>query len=356
MKARYVLVTLSAACSACVFGNMLKADGIVRTIGIEKSAVRLTLVPEFSEAYVVEHDGGRFDLELPYHAHYVLRAESPGCATKEVVFDANLPISRNGEERDFPLEILMERMVEGTSYHYAGPVGLVYFDEAKDDFVYTTDHERIYERSSTVVSIHQSEGRTDDGAWAMGTASPAPVGDPLAARLPKLVIGKASRPGPRPAGTGAVRVVGEGAYVPPALATAPIDREPTASLTIASIEPEVPNVMPAMEKPTPRNTAAFPLRERPTPVAHNASITPSAADPEEQEPWLRVGSANVDCGDTEQVQVARCMVTIDHLNTGTGCAELRKAEHAWGGVFYFHEGRSITEQNYRQLLGTRIIH
>jgi len=355
MIARSALLTLCAVHSLGIHANMLLADGILRTVGVDKSAVQLTVVPEFSEPYTVQQRNGRFALELPYHAHYVLRAESPGCATKEVVFNMNLPVRLNGMEREFPLEILMERMPVGAAYQYAGPVGLVFFDEGREDFVYTTDHQRIYEHSNVVMAIHASEGTADDGAWAMGTDSPTPTGDPLAARLPQLTLGRSSVVAAKQtaATTDGARLVGEATYQPAPSVLKEYEGSMKASdaeakSTVMQRPIEVQQDLPTVPEQT-YNSAV----DHHGPDIH-ASTTATVKTLEATSvPEPHLVSSTCQCGVTERVQMPRCIVTIHHVSSGHGCAELRKAEHAYGAVFYFHEGRSITAHHYQQLLEMR---
>lgn len=355
MVARIALLTFCAVFSLHLRCELLVADGILRTVGVDRSLVQLTVVPEFSEAYTVQQRNGRFELELPYHAHYVLRAESPGCATKEVVFNLNLPVRLNGLEREFPLEILMERMAEGATYHYSGPVGLVYFDEAREDFVYTTDHQRIYEHSNVVMTIHTNEGTPDDGAWAMGAVSPTPTGDPLAVRLPQLALGRASVAAAKPTMTVAdgTKRVGETTYQPAPPAVKMDENRTEASDGEATREGMQRPFEVQQDAPiVPEQNYNTPI-EHHAPVAHAPAAAPTTTSAKATETVPYVVTSACQCGATERVQLPRCIVTIHHVSSGHGCAELRKAEHAYGAVFYFHEGRSITAHHYQQLLDTR---
>jgi len=354
MFIRPVLLVLCAICSMGSHAGLLVADGLLRTVGVDRSVVRLTVLPEFSEPYPVQHSGGHFELELPYHAHYVLRAEAPGCATKEVVFNMNLPLRLNGPERAFALEILMERMADGATFHYAGPVGLVFFEETKQAFVHTTDHSRIYENSPVLLAMHKAEGFADDGLWAVGpTVVAKPVGDPLAARLPQLQLGPLLRTTPTTNAYGqrASRVVGEAPYQAAVI-------EPAPTLPPAKPLPASAKVGPAIVKagaaPEPSTAIAvsrttFSTVER---VVDVAQRRPALVDhAEDRAIVIRTDASTAPCGTTESNWIGRCLVTVDRLSTGTGCTELRKAEHIYGAVFYFHDGRSITEHHYKQLLG-----
>jgi hypothetical protein len=354
MSIRPVLLVLCGICSIAAHAGMLVADGLLRTVGVDRSVVRLTVVPEFSEPYVVQHSGGRFELELPYHAHYVLRAEAPGCATKEVVFNVNLPVRLNGLERPFPLEILMERMPDGATFHYAGPVGLVFFDETKQAFEHTTDHSRIYENSPVLLAIHKAEGFADDGLWAVGPTPVAqPVGDPLAARLPQLQLGQVLQTTSTKTANGnrTTRVVGEAPYQ-----AALIDPEPTRppARPLPVSAKGVPDIVAPRASTEPSPTIAISstivnAMERVVDVVQSKPTMVEHAEAHPIDP--RTDAPAAECGTTESNWIGRCLVTVDRLSTGIGCTELRKAEHIYGAVFYFHDGRSITEHHYKQLLG-----
>lgn len=354
MSIRPVLFVLCAICSMGAHAGMLVADGLLRTVGVDRSVVRLTVVPEFSEPYPVQHSGGHFELELPYHAHYVLRAEAPGCATKEVVFNVNLPVRLNGPERAFALEILMERMGDGATFHYAGPVGLVFFDETKQAFVHTTDHSRIYENSPVLLAMHKAEGFADDGLWAVGpTVVAEPVGDPLAARLPQLQLGQVLRTTSTTNASGqrSIRVVGEAPYQAAVIQPAP---------TLPPAEPLPLNTKVGLDivaagasmEPSPTIAVSSTTVNTVERVVDVAQRIPAVVDQaEDRAIALRADATTAQCGTTESNWIGRCLVTVDRLSTGTGCTELRKAEHIYGAVFYFHDGRSITEHHYKQLLG-----
>ena len=354
MYIRPVLLVLCAICSVAAHAGMLVADGLLRTVGVDRSVVRLTVLPEFSEPYPVQHSGGHFELELPYHAHYVLRAEAPGCATKEVVFNVNLPVRLNGPERAFALEILMELMPDGATFHYAGPVGVVFFDETKQAFEHTTDHSRIYENSPVLLAMHKAEGFADDGLWAVGpTVVAVSVGDPLAARLPQLQLGQVLRTTSitNASGQRSIRVVGEAPYQAAVIEPAPM-LPPAEPLPLnAKVGPAIVTAGAAPEPSTAIATSRTTVNsvER---VMDVAQRRPAMVEhTEDRAIALRADATTAQCGTTESNWIGRCLVTVDRLSTGTGCTELRKAEHIYGAVFYFHDGRSITEHHYKQLLG-----
>ena len=358
MNIRIALFVITTVQSVMVAGSHLKADGLLRVVSVDRATVRLTLIPEFSEARVVVHKGGRFELDLPYHAHYVLRAEAPGCATKEIIFDVNVPRSMDREERAFPLEILMEKMPQNERYHYAGPVGLVFFDTSMEEFVYSTDHRRIQDRSTLVTTMHRNGNIPDDGAWAEGTGAYRPIGDPLAERLDELVTGI---PTAVPVGGSASNTLG--VHAANADSDTPSVEEPTeASRPASSSSRGTDDVPPAPEAQVRPTQAAVrlndPLDAGSAPRARTIVQQVGTATRAAERSVVRSASmierpTLAECGTTEQQYLPRCVLTIHRIPNGTGCMELRKAVHAYGATFYFHDGGAITGPLYLELLRRR---
>lgn len=355
MNTRTAFFVCATVQSVFVTGSSLKADGLLRVVSVDRASVQLTLIPEFSAARVIAHKGGRFELDLPYHAHYVLRAEAPGCATKESIFDANVPRSMEREERIFPLEILMERMEANEAFHYAGPVGLVYFDASIPEFVYSTDHRRIHDRSTLVTTMHRKDHIPDDGNWAEVPGAYQPIGDPLAARLDELVTGIPTivRPTASASNTIAVQEMnanGGGPAVEEPTEASPVDSSSSQGTNdghpapVAQLRPTQAAVR--FSEPLEAGTAT---REKA--IAQQNEALPRSADRSVVRSASMIERPTVEeCGTSEQQVLPRCVLTIHRIPTGSGCTELRKAVHAYGAIFFFHDGGSISGQQYSELL------
>lgn len=355
MNIRTAFFVCATVQSVIVAGSSLKADGLLRVVSVDRATVQLTLIPEFSAARTVAHKGGRFELDLPYHAHYVLRAEAPGCATKEIIFDANVPRSMEREARTFPLEILMERMEANETFHYAGPVGLVYFDASVPEFVYSTDHRRIHDRSTLVTTMHRKDHIPDDGNWADGRGAYQPIGDPLAARLDELVTGIPStlRPAASASNTIAVQAgnTNDGSTaVEEPTETARADRSSSQGTDdmIPAPEAQVRPTQTAVRSSEPLGTRTATRDQK---IVQLSEASPRSADRSVVRSASMIERPTAEeCGTSEQQVLPRCVLTIHRIPTGSGCTELRKAVHAYGAVFYFHDGRAISAPLYDELL------
>ncbi len=370
MPATFIHTLLFAAAVAPHPGSapgIFYADGILRTRGPIREHVVVSVIPEYSGAYQVRSNGKRFELQLPLHANYLLRVECPTCPTKEIVFDLRVPSAYDGQAFTFPLEVLMEQVEGAEVFRYAGPVGLVYFDEALEDFTYTTDHTRIHQRAPVVEHMHVKEGMEKRTSTASSDVPGYTGHDPLQEHLRRLLADAQDRPdalrhvraGGRPVSDPDTAEPGPHATVvglsnsshgmdshgapAPAFETKMDDGSPEESVIAASTA-LVSTPAGAQVKvdatagrgvgtPAVSSHRHMPNTEPDTPVA-SAAIERSA----------------LDCRGEDRQELPRCTVTIHWIRTPTGCKELRKAEHAYGAVFHFLDGQAVTDRTYQHAL------
>lgn len=319
-----VLLASLAAVPYAYSAEVLHIDGIVRVEDGSWKGVILTVVPEFSEPFVVDLRSNRFDLVLPLHATYLLRAEHAGCPTKEVLFDCTLLPAFGRTSFEFPIQIDLAVELEGSMFMYAGPVGLVTFDEARADFTYTTDYTRIKQ----VRSLPHLHARMP--ASALGDGSRA---DPLVAAFAFLM---------EQASSGVAETLEP--VVSTTTAPAQSDRLVEEGSLTASND-NVPMDGPAIHDVLSLGaTVVMPTAPvaRAEPVAARTIVKPPM-------PWLPTMDERP-CGTHDVVSQMHCVIKIDRVPTPDGCSELRKVMHAYGAVFFFHDGRAVTEPYYENAL------
>lgn len=315
--------------SCPVLAEVVHIDGIVRVKGGAWKGVKLTVVPEYSAPFEVALTSSRFDLELPLQSTYLLRAEHAGCPTKEVLFDCSVPPAFGRNAFEFPVLIELALEQPGTHFEYAGPVGLVTFEEAQEDFTYTTDYTRI----ELVEPLPQLHARMP--ASALGnTTSVDPLAAAFASLLAHAATGAAAIPatGPAPAPTPVPAEpvdVAEEAPLPAPIAVAPVAVAAAVSIPVPA--PVVTKTVApvARTEPFPHRTTA----KRPAPE-------PPATD-------------SRPCGTHDIETHPRFVIRTDRITTADGCSELRKVVHAYGAVFFFHDGRAVTEPYYLLALGAQ---
>ena len=336
-------------------GTVLNADGLIKVRGDGWQGTRITVIPEFSAPYEVDLRSNRFKLRLPLQSTYLVRAEHANCPTKEVVFDLHMPRSAAQMEYEFPFEIMLEVQPDGVELRYAGPVGLVTYEPALGDFTYSTDHRLIAMKAKTDELRERATPGTVQpervmprfGSWGsaapVSTTSALLVANVPAETLRRFVAAEEPTPAeempPRDNETGSVpsRHGPSAPSIPPPSAVTPAHDRSEQAIAHRSPSPPARTNDRVIHRARGDIAASAPLgRTVPAPV-------PPAADHEK--PVVPCGSSSVET-------VGRMVIAVHWVPTGDGgCKELRSVAHAYGAVFHFHDGRSVTESFYRQALG-----
>src|SRR5690606_22262652 len=135
------VVTILAGGELQAQGSTLYTDGILRVKGADWQDSRLTVMPQFGDAFEIPLTSDHFKLDLGLLSTYLIRAAHEGCATKEIVFDLWVPDAYRNATFRFPFEIILEAFKANEEpYSYEQPIGAVFFDEATADFTYITDY------------------------------------------------------------------------------------------------------------------------------------------------------------------------------------------------------------------------
>lgn len=352
---RFVLnAALLAAFAPTSSANVLRTDAILRVKGHDWQGTRITITPEFGEPYDIPLSSNRFDLEFGLQATYVLRAEHLGCAAKEIVFDCRVPADVEMLEFTFPFEIILERFRAGEEvFTYAHPVGAVFFDPAREDFAYTTDYTRIM-KAPVLPELLDRMNRYI-------VAQPAPIARPTSVSLADQMQGtleSAHEPGQNypsvaidqtetAASEDSLQAMPE---IEAETADAPVMIESKSVIATHVLrEPMLASTLVAHREPRVTNdTTLVPL-----PLSKRAASDTDIASPAAK--YTLAGPArDVPCGTHESFTAARWIILIDHVPTADGCTELRKVVHAWGGIFFFQDGRPSTEAMYLKALDGNI--
>ncbi|MGB5071374.1 MAG: hypothetical protein WBO28_10510 [Flavobacteriales bacterium] len=313
--------------------NTLFTNGRIRVQGADWRDTRITVMPQFGEAFEVPLASDKFDLDLGLFSTYLIRAAHADCATKEIVFDLWVPDAYRNTVFYFPFEIMLETFPDGEKpYSYEHPVGVVFFDEAKADFTYTTDYTEIeqanslptmIERMNTYVNLHPKP--VDQLA----------VYEALFAQDPNAAI---------PQGN-----------------TTPVDQTTSPSVRHTELPPDVKVEAPTTQRADPvapvLGPQAAPREERPA-KATSITTQPSV---EEGTAVRSRSSSRISTRlevppppqylKTHEFSVLPTMlIVIDRFGHNNTSTELRKVTHAYGAVFYFLDGAAITERTYDEKL------
>lgn len=316
--------------------NTLYTNGKVKVRGGDWRDTRVTVMPQFGEAFEVPLSTEIFDLDLGLFSTYLVRASHVGCATKEIVFDLWVPDAYRNAVFHFPFEIVLETFrANEKPYSYEHPVGIVFFDETKADFTYTTDYKQV-ERARSLPTMEQR-------MKTHITLHPKPVNE-LAAY--EALFAKDPNAEESPSDTTRVAQTSR-----PTRSHAEVAPEPVpASRTT---EPSF-TVAPA---PVPRSTtqaATPPTLKKVTTVPSAPSKDKVAAEQVEfssrMSTRLEIPSPQQDQGSHEFSVLPTMVIVIDRFGNGNTSTEVRKVTHAYGAVFYFQDGAPITERAYNEKL------
>jgi hypothetical protein len=382
--------------------STLYADGLLRVRGDDWRQTRVTVVPQFGDPFEVPLGSEQFDLDLGLESTYLVRAEHQNCAAKEVVFDLRVPPAFRSGDFHFRFEIMLEAFkAHETPYTYAKPVGAVFFDPDKADFTYTTDYERISRapevatlmtRMTAHVTKHPDPVDAMRGYEALfqddPNAKPLPKAPAMteAAKLPStedsaVEVDRTMQPHTPYTAKAANRdttVTKEAPLTPEAAATTtgPGRSSPASALPIelgarpVKTAPSAPSTSPAgvqahaMEgttRPTTTETTAVTARTDRTSVKPVVHSTPTRASVKGDVQAMvddsnaresRISTRFTVPRDTARVashefsKWPTMLIQVDRFGYADSTLELRKVTHAYGAVFYFRDGLSITERDY----------
>lgn len=322
--------------------STLYAEGLLRVRGGDWRDTRVTLVPEFGDPFEIPLSSDHFELDLGLESSYLVRASHAGCATKEVIFDLRVPVKNRFQVFRFPFEILLEVFKPNEEpYTYAHPVGAVFFDPVKQDFTYTTDHQRIrearsmeplIERMDTHISLHPNPESALAGYEALFDQ------DPNAWELPSTAHVRAS--------------------VDPVQEDTVVESIPNKELPPAAMEPLAPSTPPV---PAPvlvasttgvSETHATPRAQEPA----DPPMTPVVEPQQESRISTRFALEPTSAQQAmhEFHKLPTMFIQIDRFGNSESTMELRKVTHAYGAVFYFENGIAITERAYTEELQKRM--
>jgi len=320
-----------------VSAEILVAEALIKVKGAGWEGTRITILPEFGEPYEIPMTSNRFELELGLQASYLIRAEHPECPTKEVFFDCRVPVLLESWDFEFPFEITLEKFTGDRSFTYSQPVGLVFFDTAEEDFAYSTDYSRIMNATSIVpMQLRMTTTASLFPGSDLGEVSKRNLS--ASVQSPETEMERLSPIPTTKLETRTIATIEPYAEVKGVLAL----KASVIPVTAPAIASSSRNIEPTTAEPT---SAVPKLKLRPIKKASEVIVSSRAIYAPE--------SRSSECGTHRFESHTNRVIIIDHVPVPDGCAELRKVVHSYGEVFYFQNGRAITEPVYNEVLAAR---
>ncbi|MBS1546560.1 MAG: hypothetical protein JST38_21565 [Bacteroidetes bacterium] len=314
-----------AASAVGLHAESLLLDGKLVVKGFPMDGAVLVVASKDGQQQVISAGLGHFTMQLDLQRSYLLSFEHPGCTTKQLMFNTEVPAASVGNRGFFfPFQVTLEPVSKSGGMEYAGPVGYIQYDLGVHGFAYSTDYR--------IAKDEELERRVDEvrQAWMKRTL---PVAADPAARQGTLGEAKTAQ-APQPAG-----------------ASSGIGMGDVVAATVPRVAPMVHVLSaPAVDKPAPK-AAEVPPVVRPAPRMDplpESTLAPDATMP-------AVLPAPIGLPEN----VVRREVWADHLHVfttvsvrdGNRIDEFRRVASYYGQVTYFLNGHPCTEHIYRQGTG-----
>ena len=348
---RSTILALSLLLSFGAFAarGVLKADGIIRVKGADLHSATVTVVPGNAASYGLPVGSKHITLDLPLDDVYLISVQREGCPTKEVYFDTRVPVEMHATEFQFPFQVTLESLPAERMFVYDGPVGFVRYVHALKDFGYETRYvirveDELKERMRSIresgvdpkvsipivsaIVVDRPRGEYSAALGAVATMEEGTIA-PMVSRVPRMVHVVSSR-----------LAMEEGAE----------KREQVVVSPLSPVIPVVPTASLPPRQPHGTEVPAFTLartdvKRDPAP----SGLTPAASLPMD----VRVSKAvaPVSRGEIsrteELISEPRRVTRIVRFTEPNGAVrEYRRVTHAFGGVYYFQDSRSISERDF----------
>jgi hypothetical protein len=336
------LLVLAVLCSGPLIAarGMLHLDGILSIRGERSSSARVIILPTGGVPTAMENVSGQFKLSLPLDGTYLLSFEREGLVTKQVYFDTTVPIERHTEAMSFPFKVTLFPEGKDNIYAYAGPVGIVRYYVAENDFSYITDYtlKEGAPMSKRIMDLQKRmEERGPDGL-------PLDRGEVV---YTAVRVNGVDLPTGNAAATSSADMEGREGIVP-------MPSDERSSLHALNADPEA-GLRGSVERSAPvvpldpggASTSGGPLLASDRKLGAVARAVPPTR--------RRVAEPVVDRSGlpTEELIVERQRVTtVVRITESTGyITEYRRVVDRHGAVVYFRDGVAVPEQVYRQATG-----
>lgn len=309
------------AMSIMAFGvPQLHLDGILIVKGLPLEGSQVIVITRDGEAQVLTRGLARFTLDLDLQKDYLVSFQRPGCVSKQLRFNTNVPVENlNPEGYRFPFQVTLEPAPEGQSMEYAGPVGYIQFDAKLNDFSYNTDY-RILKDDFLTKELERAQAELNAKVQPVPSVGPGLAKDE-GSMVPKHKL-------------------------PMVEAVDPVMHDMVAS--VVSRTPPMVHVLgtSAITSRTPANRPDQTAADHPAPPSPPVPARPEAvATKASSEPLHPERAVAVE----KEVQVDSLHVTtIIRFQKGASTDEYRRVVSYYGGTTYFKNGQACSEDTFQR--------
>ncbi len=312
------------AASVLAFGlAQVHLDGVLIVKGLPLDGSQVIVITKDGEAQVLTEGLSHFTLNLELQKDYLVSFERPGCVSKQLRFNTNVPLNAvDPEGFRFPFEVTLEPSPEGQHIEYAGPVGYIQYDKKLNDFSYSTDYRMLKDNFlAKELEVVQTKLRS------------------TAVTTPTLITVSANEHAHGPsASTRSLVRIEQVTPVAPYEVIAPVVSR-TAPMVHVLGNSEIPAPPHPMPEPVPSPVLKQAREVAPVPEPERSVVRVEAPEPKFDEAT----------GMEKEVQVDSLRVTtIIRFRKGTSTDEYRRVVSYYGGTTYFCNGYACSADTYQR--------
>ncbi|MBL7954700.1 MAG: hypothetical protein JNJ91_06650 [Flavobacteriales bacterium] len=352
-------------------------NGRMKIEGGDLSNTRAVVYKNGAKERTLTKDLNKFSLDLEIGHSYVISFEKDGYVSKKISFNTNAPAeaAANGfTPFDFAVS-LFKQYDDINIVVFNQPVGMIRYDDKTGDFDYDTDYTKSIQSQlqHVLAQVEQKQAQEEkaekEGAERAAEEAKAKAKADAEAQKQAAAKAKAEAEAKKQADAkakadaeAAKRAADEQAKAAEEAArrTPPPAPKPEKQVEVKAEKPQpAPKPVEKRSPPPPAPARTVTASKATTGEDQRRTITPVVEEEasrmakartnvqEERRPEEEVVEAQVEMEQQTLVEPSR-VTTVVTVKKGDTVDEYRKVIHKWGGLFYFKNGETCTQEAFQR--------
>lgn len=352
-------------------------NGRMKIEGGDLSNTRAVVYKNGAKERTLTKDLNKFSLDLEIGHSYVISFEKDGYVSKKISFNTNAPAeaAANGfTPFDFAVS-LFKQYDDINIVVFNQPVGMIRYDDKTGDFDYDTDYTKSIQSQlqQVLAQVEQKQAQEEkaekEGAERAAEEAKAKAKADAEAQKQAAAKAKAEAEAKKQADAkakadaeAAKQAADEQAKAAEEAArrTPPPAPKPEKQVEVKAEKPQpAPKPVEKRSPPPPAPARTVTASKATTGEDQRRTITPVVQEEasrmakartnvqEEHRPEEEVVEAQVEMDQQTLVEPSR-VTTVVTVKVGDTVSEYRKVIHKWGGLFYFKNGETCTQEAYQR--------
>lgn len=372
-----ILLLLVLGSFAAQAQGRFTVNGRMKIEGGDLSNTRAVVYKNGAKERTLTKDLNKFSLDLEIGHSYVISFEKDGYVSKKISFNTNAPAeaAANGfTPFDFAVS-LFKQYDDINIVVFNQPVGMIRYDDKTGDFDYDTDYTKSIQSQlqQVLAQVEQKQAQEEkaekEGAERAAEEAKAKAKADAEAQKQAAAKAKAEAEAKKQVDAkakadaeAAKRAADEQAKAAEEAArrTPPPAPKPEKQVEVKAEKPQpAPEPVEKRSPPPPAPARTVTASKATTGEDQRRTITPVVQEEasrmakartnvqEERRPEEEVVEAQVEMDQQTLVEPSR-VTTVVTVKVGDTVDEYRKVIHKWGGLFYFKNGETCTQEAYQR--------